>query len=190
MKTVTPRPRPTLTATALPASRRANRRDGSRGAVLRLKRILVPVDFSGCSKKAIHYAAALAQDYSATIVLVHVIDERQASDGERNTREAALSALAREEVPGSVAVSTLVKTGEALREITSLAETAAVDLLVISTHALTGLPDFCLGSAAEQIVRYARCPVLVVREQEHDCLRECPPAHALPRGKGKNLRRS
>jgi nucleotide-binding universal stress UspA family protein len=77
-------------------------------------------------------------------------------------------------------------TGQALREITSLAETEAVDLLVISTHALTGLPDFCLESAAEQIVRYARCPVLVVREQEHDCLKECPPA----RYRGKNRGRS
>jgi len=43
-----------------------------------------------------------------------------------------------------------------------------VDLIVISTHGYTGLKHAVLGSTAERVVRHAPCPVLVVREQEHE----------------------
>ena len=44
----------------------------------------------------------------------------------------------------------------------------AADLIVISTHGFTGLKHVFLGSVAEQVVRRAPCPVLVVREHEHE----------------------
>jgi hypothetical protein len=87
------------------------------------------------------------------------------------------------DVRGEVPVTTLVKSGNTLREIENLARTGAVDLLVISTHARAGLPDFCLKSGAEELVRYAPCPVLVVREQERDFFCEGLQAHGPRTGR-------
>lgn len=136
--------------------------------LLNLQCIMVPVDFSICSRKAVQYAALLARDYGAKIVLAHISDATP-GDGKRlKVFEHELDAFARREIGGRAPFSTMVKQGDPLREIINIAEAGAVDLLVISTHARAGLPDFCMGSAAEQIVRYAPCPVLVVREHEHD----------------------
>ena len=159
-------------AGASPSAARDHRRAGP---ALKLKRILVPIDFSGCSKKALQYAISLAQDYHARVVLIHVLEERLAVGQRLRDLEMELETLARQEGRGKVLITTRVRVGEPLREIIDLARAEAADLLLISTHARAGLPDFCLGSAAEQIVRYAPCPVLVVREQEHDFLREPAP---------------
>jgi nucleotide-binding universal stress UspA family protein len=43
-----------------------------------------------------------------------------------------------------------------------------VDLIVIATHGFTGRKHFAIGSTAERVARAAPCPVLVVREIEHD----------------------
>jgi universal stress protein A len=133
---------------------------------------MVPIDFSGCSKKALQYALSLAQDYHASVVLIHVVEGGSPSDQLVQDRQMELETLVRQEVRKQVPITTLVKVGEPLREIIKVAAAGFIDLLLISTHARAGLPDFCLGSAAEQIVRYAPCPVLVVREQERDFLKE------------------
>jgi len=43
-----------------------------------------------------------------------------------------------------------------------------IDLIIIATHGHTGLRHALLGSTAERVVRHAPCPVLTVREREHD----------------------
>jgi nucleotide-binding universal stress UspA family protein len=43
-----------------------------------------------------------------------------------------------------------------------------VDLIMIATHGYTSWRHLCIGSTAERVVRSAPCPVLVVREKEHD----------------------
>jgi universal stress protein A len=48
------------------------------------------------------------------------------------------------------------------------AKDSDVDLIVIATHGYTGWKHFCIGSTAERGVRAAPCPVLVVREKEHE----------------------
>lgn len=60
-----------------------------------------------------------------------------------------------------------------------------MDLAVISTYARAGLPDFCLKSAAEEIVRYAPCPVLLVRDQERNIFRELQLAHDPPKSRNQ-----
>jgi nucleotide-binding universal stress UspA family protein len=61
---------------------------------------------------------------------------------------------------------TLVRHGVAFDEITKAARELCVDMIVISTHGYTGLKHVVMGSTAERVVRYAGCPVLVVRERE------------------------
>jgi universal stress protein A len=135
---------------------------------LNLKSILAPVDFSRCCTKAVQYAVLLARDYGARIILVHIADAKVGNEKRLKVLNGQLHDFVKREVGAQAPVTIVVRQGEPLREIIDITEAEGVDLLVISTHARTGLPDFCMGSAAEQIVRYAPCPVLVVREHEHD----------------------
>jgi nucleotide-binding universal stress UspA family protein len=65
-------------------------------------------------------------------------------------------------------VQSTVRTGLAAFEIVEAAKELDVDLIVIATHGYTGWKHFAIGSTAERVVRAAPCPVLVVREKEHE----------------------
>ncbi len=127
---------------------------------LRLKKILVPVDFSVPALKAVKYAVSFARDYDAQLILLHVVDmPRAAEPSPRATASPShpsltraqkqLNELTRREVPEDVAVVSLTRSGDPLTEILQTARLLKADLLLVSTHARAGLPDFCLGSAAE-----------------------------------------
>jgi len=146
-------------------------------APLKLRKILVPVDFSECSRKALHYATALAKQCQAEILLLHVLEMPPIPVQAFET--AFLEAPAEESVEkelsewqaqvGSTApVKTLVCSGSASPEIVRTADENNMDLIVIGSHGRTGLARLLLGSTAERVVRHAPCPVLVVREREHD----------------------
>ena len=148
----------------------------------RIKNILVPIDFSECSKKALRYAIALAKEHEADITLLNVVFTNFAI-GEVSSVEYAefaremqakahreLQALAAAEVHGDVIAKSLVRAGAPTTEILGIAAGMPADIIVISTHGRTGLKHAFLGSVTEQVVRRAPCPVLVVREHEHECL--------------------
>jgi universal stress protein A len=150
-------------------------------SALRLKNILVPIDFSDCSKKALQYAIALARQHKADITVAYVVPAISGAFGEygafdaaavtKEMREAAerqLATLVVDEVRGVVPTDTVVRTGSPAAEIVEIAKRIPADLIVISTHGYTGLKHAFLGSVAERVVRHAPCPVLVVREQERD----------------------
>ena len=150
--------------------------------LFRLKRILVPIDFSECSKKALRYAVALAKEHEAAITLLYAVPTHYAVgeygginyaalEGDmRASGDKQLSALVVDEVRGEVAADRLVRTGSAPAEIIEVARSLPADLIVISTHGRTGLKHMFLGSVTEYVVRHAPCPVLVVREREHEFL--------------------
>lgn len=150
-------------------------------APFRLKQILVPVDFSTCSRKALRYAVPFAQQFGASLTLIHVVHVQYAigselgivdypvSERQRiDCSEKQLAVLGREEIPRTVAVQTLVRTGQPAQQIVAAAVESGSDLILLSTHGRTGLKHVFLGSVAENVVRYAPCPVLVVREREHE----------------------
>ena len=148
----------------------------------RLKKILVPIDFSDCAKKALQYAIPLAKEHQAALKLLYVvpppyavgeyggIDFAQLEADLRVSGDKELAKLAVEEVRGAVPADTLVRVGSPAREIVEAAKRLDVDAIVISTHGRTGLQHVLLGSVVENVVRRAPCPVLVVREREHEFL--------------------
>ena len=148
----------------------------------KLKRILVPIDFSDCSKKALQYALPLAKEHEAAITLLYVvapaygagefggIDYAQLEASMKDGRAKELAKLALDEVRGEVSTDTLVRVGSPTLEIVEMARSLPADLIVISTHGRTGLKHVVLGSVAEHVVQRAPCPVLVVREREHEIL--------------------
>ena len=151
-------------------------------AVVTLKKILVPTDFSDASGKALEYAAVFAPQFGAAITLLHIAEvgsmgyEHGAGDFPR--MEAQLRIAAEKQiadcVKGGAAVEIQVRRGwpfggkRAYHEIVEAAREQHTDLIIISTHGLTGLDHLIMGSTAERVVRCAPCPVLVVRGREHE----------------------
>jgi len=147
-----------------------------------LKRILVPIDFSPLSRKALQHALRFAEGFRAGITLLHVVepDVPPAFDGfmiappispngNRTKCANRLKVLA-SSTPMSATnyVQSTVRTGLPAYEIVEAAKELDVDLIVIATHGYTGWKHFAIGSTAERVVRAAPCPVLVVREKEHE----------------------
>lgn len=162
-----------------------NRRDESMlaaagASALRIRQILVPIDFSDCSRKALQYAIALARQHKAAITLAYImpnittlgeyggIDYSAITKEMREEAERRLATMVVDEVRGVVVTDTVVRPGSPASEIIAVASKLPADLIVVATHGRGGLKHAFLGSVAERIVRHAPCPVLVVRENERD----------------------
>lgn len=177
MKTRFPKSRLPAAALAGPDSPRL-----SNGAAIHLKKILVPVDFSSESTKAIAYAVAFAREFNATITLLHVVEPilcpadygygpvtMQIPDKAMLRKaKTRLNGLGRRLVGGKFLAETLALNGKAYFEITEAARALGSDLIIIGTHGRTGVEHTLLGSTAEKVVRHAPCPVFVVRRKEHE----------------------
>ena len=146
-------------------------------AVLKLKNILVPTDFSEISQKALEYAVPIAKQFGARITMLHVIeplpypvDLTYLPMGEGfpiKPLEEKLNKLAKNTIAPQHLKEVMVQVGTAFEVITSVARDRQVDLIVITTHGHTGLKHVFMGSTAERVVRHAPCPVFVVRKCEH-----------------------
>src|SRR5688500_8903413 len=143
---------------------------------LMFKRIIVPVDGSETANKALVTALQLARTSGGRVRLVHSLDElaylsgyEYLGDTVTIAREQAAkvldSAAAMAQSAGVTAEQQLVedpgvRLGEA---IASEARQWEADLIVVGTHGRRGIGRVLLGSGAEQIIRSAPVPVLVIR---------------------------
>ena len=143
-----------------------------------LGRILVPVDFSVCSKKALLYAAPFARQFGAELTLIFVLQsypptpELAVIDPTAEAK-AELEDL-RKSISHIVPTQTVLRRGEPYREIIKAASELQIDLIILSTHGRSGVARMVLGSTAEKVVRHAGCPVLVVRENEREFVAQEP----------------
>lgn len=145
-------------------------------SALRLRRILVPVDFSRCSLVGVDYAARLAKSTEATLRLVHVVfpygqgsaidrigaSTRPLIDAAKTAAETNMSELTGMPFMHGVSCETEIRVGSAIDEICFETRRSDIDLVVTSTHGRAGFKRALLGSVAEHVVRYAECPVLIV----------------------------
>lgn len=145
----------------------------------RWKRILLPVDFSPCSRAALSLAGDLAVASGATVILHHAT-ERPAglargarlhlprgdvdadAWADQQTRE-RLDPLALELRARGVSVELRAVVGKPAARILSAIVDDDADLVVLGTHGRTGLAHALLGSVAETVVRHASVPVITVR---------------------------
>ena len=150
-------------------------------APFRIQYILVPIDFSESSGKALDYAVPFARQFGAKLTLLHVVEPVAAPDfansfplmveNDRITAacKAQLQLLVKQKaIEPKLVEKTLVRQGRSFHEISEAARTLKTDLIIIATHGYTGLKHAFLGSTAERVVRHAPCPVLIVREHEHE----------------------
>lgn len=153
--------------------------------MIALKNILVPSDFSGCSDAAVRYGLELARAFDATLHLLHVVEDPNTTPwaGEgfvvsldevlqqfQDEGRARLLAAIPQADRGRVVVACPIASPVA--EILRYAEHECVDLIVMGTHGRGFVAHALIGSVAERVVRRAACPVLTVREAQHEFLAE------------------
>ena len=149
------------------------------------RRLVVPLDTSPLSEQAAYKAAAIARATRATVHLVHVYEPRlPAFDGGAVVDEQIL-ALDRKQYERHLAriAADLTKrfgcktqvallAGVPAREIAKYARQQGADLIVASTHGRTGLSRAWFGSVADSLAREAAIPVLMVRPQDGETIRQ------------------
>jgi nucleotide-binding universal stress UspA family protein len=153
---------------------------------IRLRKILVPVDFSDCSLMGLEFAVRFAKIWGAQLVTFNCVPVQTfALYGEYGGRDATALAdyaekAAKEEMREVVSSlesqdiigKGVIELGTPAQAICDYARNNEVDLIVTATHGSTGLTHVLLGSTAEHVVRYAHCPVLVMPSYERGGKRE------------------
>ena len=145
---------------------------------LTLESILVPIDFSLHSRQALRHARELAANYNARLDLLHVIEEHLppayyvggvgsiydiVPDIEEQASQKMMSFYDETGGPLVEKITYHAEPGQPARHIASFAEENDSNLIVMSTHGLTGLEHFLMGSVAEKVVRRAKVPVFSVK---------------------------
>lgn len=146
------------------------------------RKILVPIDGSATAARGLHEAMRLAADQKATIRLIHVVNELMVMASYEGTiysgelitalRESGQRILeqARQHVAaqGIAVEAELLEAhgGQAGSAIVKDADHCQADIIVLGTHGRRGLSRVVMGSDAEQVVRLAKIPVLLVRNPE------------------------
>src|ERR1017187_787414 len=154
--------------------------------MLPFKTILFATDFSPASHVAFEVAAALARDYKAGMIAVHVIEpvsmgfsEYTAYVGPDEDMGLALANLQAIKAPSPrVTIEHRLLEGDPSTVIAETAAETGADLVVMGTHGRTGLTRFVMGSVAEEVLRRAPCPVLTVRDVVP--VRVAEPAEEMP----------
>lgn len=151
-----------------------------------IRSILYATDFSAQSESAFPLAVALARDYGARLIIAHVMPTPTVAytpgsmaiiEPEGNAAEVRQRLEQFDPKDPRVAVEYLVDQGDPATELLDMARKSHCDLVVIGTHGRTGISRLLAGSVAEQVMRYAPCPVLTVRSAMPS---EAPPPKAEP----------
>jgi nucleotide-binding universal stress UspA family protein len=135
--------------------------------------ILFPTDFSEQSREAFHLACSLAKQNDARLIIAHVNDQQYG----QHTYGGMLVEVRPDDLPDQLLQSLqalqppypevrtehVVVEGSPVEKILDLARKRKCDLIVMGTHGRTGLMSLLMGSVAEQVLRQAPCPVVIVR---------------------------
>ncbi len=152
--------------------------------MITLQRILVPTDFSEPSGNALRYAKAFSEQFKARLHVLHVIEESAFAytwttpegslvmpdvRGEIETSaRRQLEAVLSPEEQGKYHACLATVIGSPFLEIVRYAKNENIDLIVLGTHGRGPIAHMLMGSVAEKVVRKAPCPVLTVRQEEHE----------------------
>jgi universal stress protein A len=154
--------------------------------MIRIRKILVLVDFSQNSEKAVQYGLEVARDRQARVFFLHMINQRiidavqelsskgykgdfiQALKKLVQDRENDLRQFVPEESRSGLEVEFLIRKGEPAEEVINVAKELSIDLIVVGSQGHTALATASIGSVAQNVVNHAPCPVLVIRPIEHD----------------------
>lgn len=145
---------------------------------MKIRKIVVAIDFSKLAHQALDYAIAMAQDLGARLAVLYVVEpmeftgvdvlggtpiatqaivEEHLKQARRELDRLRTRKLAK--LPGATAT---VRLGRPAEEIVAAGGSGRANLIIVGTHGRSGLSHLLMGSVAERVVRHAKCPVLVV----------------------------
>ena len=152
--------------------------------IFNIKKILVPVDFSETSLKALDHAVAIAKLNEADITLINVVEntysyapstdytaltfsnlESFEKSVVKQSKEHLLKLTQRIKKKDGVNILGIVSTGPVKDEILDAAESMKADLIIMGTHGVRGFKEFITGSNTFRVVNEAKCPVLSIRKK-------------------------
>jgi universal stress protein A len=147
---------------------------------MRIKRILAPTDLSPAAQNGVAYAARLARDLKAELILLFAEDltayipseiygasvTASLLDDARHQAERSLARLRDRHRRAGTRCRAVLATGQPASAIVESARKLRADWIVLGTHGRGGVAHLLLGSVAERVVRTAGCPVLTVRAPE------------------------
>lgn len=145
------------------------------------KRIIVPIDFSDCSRKALEYAVATAGGHNSRLTILHVYEESfiEPYVNAANSEEEADKIIKEIEWANETKYDEFLETVD-LRGVeydkllikgipeTEIVETAMeqqADLIVMGTHGRTGVKHILIGSTAEEVVRTVHCDIIILKPE-------------------------
>jgi nucleotide-binding universal stress UspA family protein len=148
--------------------------------MLALRTILHPTNFSPCAERAFRLACALARDYGARLLVLHVGRKLEAPAGclfppDAEAYQARLTerlGRVRADEPALHLERRVVLGEDPAAAVVAVAAEVHCDLIVMGTHGRSGMARVLLGSVTEEVTRHAPCPVLALR---------IPAAPAVPR---------
>ena len=148
--------------------------------MVEIRRILFCHDFSDTADFALSYAVLMAEKFSASLYLIHVIEENTSQqafteslisegqlrriheDVEKNA-EQRLDDIRESHVSTLKECHPVISKGMPFLEIINVAKEKEIDLIIMGTHGRTGLSHLFFGSVAERVLRESSCPVMTVR---------------------------
>ena len=146
---------------------------------MKVKKILVPIDLSDVSQKALDYAIEFSRPFAAELIVLHVVepvyyasmaniygpvtDLSMLFEEQRREAKKQLAKIDAQVRKSRVPVRTVLGYGSPYLEILEGAKKVKADLIIMATHGRTGFSHMLIGSVAERVVRRATCPGLTVR---------------------------
>lgn len=141
------------------------------------KKILYPTDFSDVSKQAIDYVKQLRKGGAETVIVLHVINERNMRAIERyasgNSMEIEqkimddakheIKVIENELKKSGFKVKSMIRRGVPLLEILKVEEEENVSVIVIGSHGKSNLEEMFLGAVSEKVARKCKSPVLIIK---------------------------
>jgi len=141
-------------------------------------KILVPLDGSALSERALTHAEEIAKGTGAELILMQVIgipladvpevgpaEEEKAFSAEVDSSRAYLESIGERLRQAGVSVRTVVAQGAADSQILGFAHRENVDILVMSTHGRSGLSKLLMGSVAQKVMLTTQRPVMLVKPE-------------------------
>lgn len=142
-----------------------------------MKSILVPLDFSQCSKNALKAAIQIAETTGAVIELVHIYDrpvigfvdlniDHSKHKELQDKMDLSMKELIADYDTNNVVLNTTILNDISLSEVFDLPKFSDIDMVVMGSQGASGLKELFIGSNTEKVVRRAKCPVLCLKESQ------------------------
>jgi nucleotide-binding universal stress UspA family protein len=153
-------------------------------------KILLPIDFSSSSKAALSMAADLALHFRAELYLVNAIpvfpvttfpdfipEESFLKEARQHSEQLLTKCLVALTGKGIKATTSVEVGNDVVGIIMTVVDREHIDLVVISTHGISGWHPLIFGSIAEKVVKLVQCPLLLLRSAKPDQKLIVPSSH-------------